>query len=374
MTTGKQPVRKKQEKVIPHPTQTHPIQRQDQVAGEAFGSPADRPGDGQPDDRKAGTTNQPGQGGDQDDPPGAQIVDLRRALEARRRATQQPAGAPDQSSAPSPAAKRTPEPGPAAALPSLESMAKAQQPDGASTRHQAHTGPEEEIARAVRDHPISRLSPQAAVTALLAGSGQAGWSRPDPDHSAPDPDLDPNSEDTLSADPARLFWDIWQDHHAHLRRQSMRLMSGNRADAEDALSTAMLRASQKYAHYAESIINQRAWLTRLLHNACMDHYRGQARRNRLVGDQKDEASEIGHPAIAAEPEHSPEDIALNREALRAVEAQVNNLPPNLRLPFLMRFAQEHSYTEIADPLELTNCAVRKRIQLARERLRQNLEL
>ncbi|MGO1119711.1 RNA polymerase sigma factor [Rhodovibrionaceae bacterium A322] len=228
-------------------------------------------------------------------------------------------------------------------------------------------------ASAVEQHPISRLSPDAAVKALLAGTSddqQVGARRRDQIPLPEQPALDPDN----GSGPAALFWDVWQSHQAHLQRQSLRLMSGNRADAEDALSTAMLRASQKYAHYAETIINQRAWLTRLLHNACMDHYRGQARRNRLVGDQKEEAAEIGHPSLAAEPEHSPEDIALNREALRAVERQVEGLPPNLRLPFLMRFVQDHSYNEIASHLELTNCAVRKRIQLARERLRQNLDL
>lgn len=168
------------------------------------------------------------------------------------------------------------------------------------------------------------------------------------------------------------FWDIWQANREHLMRQSLRLMAGNRADAEDALSTAMLKASQKFGLYAEEIVNQRAWLSRLLHNACMDLYRGYGRQGRPAGTAAG-LEEEGLPAVVAE-ESSPEEVAEGREALRLLAERVAELPPTLRLPLLLRFVHNRSYDEIAAQLELTNCAVRKRIQLARERLRRELEL
>jgi len=166
------------------------------------------------------------------------------------------------------------------------------------------------------------------------------------------------------------FWDIWQANREHLMRQSLRLMAGNRADAEDALSTAMLKASQKFGLYAEEIVNQRAWLSRLLHNACMDLYRGYGRQGRPAAAGRDE--EV-LPAVVAD-ESNPEEVAEGREALRLLAERVAELPPTLRLPLLLRFVHNRSYEEIAAQLELTNCAVRKRIQLARERLRRELEL
>lgn len=172
--------------------------------------------------------------------------------------------------------------------------------------------------------------------------------------------------------PGEPFWDIWQANREHLMRQSLRLMAGNRADAEDALSTAMLKASQKFGLYAEEIVNQRAWLSRLLHNACMDLYRGYGRQGRPVGTGAGPEEE-NLPVVAAE-ESSPEEVAEGREALRLLAERVAALPPTLRLPLLLRFVHDRSYEEIAAQLELTNCAVRKRIQLARERLRRELDL
>lgn len=171
-----------------------------------------------------------------------------------------------------------------------------------------------------------------------------------------------------------VFWNVWLEHREHLRRQSLRLMAGNRADAEDALSAAMLRASQKFADYADSIVNERAWLTRLLHNACMDVYRGHKRQARWVPDASlGEEAPDPLPQIVSENDRTPEEIAVGRETLQQLERQIAALPPNLRLPFVMRFLQNRSYDEIAGRLELTNCAVRKRIQLARERLRSKIE-
>ena len=135
----------------------------------------------------------------------------------------------------------------------------------------------------------------------------------------------------------------------------------------------MLKASQKFADYAETIVNERAWLTRLLHNACMDVYRGHKRQARWTPVTGGEDGGEPLPVVAAEPERSPEEIAVGRERLMHVQQQVRELPPNLRLPFLLRFVHNQSYAEIATRLELTNCAVRKRIQLARQRLRRDLD-
>lgn len=39
-----------------------------------------------------------------------------------------------------------------------------------------------------------------------------------------------------------FFWELWQRHSEHLLRQSLRMMKGNQAEAEDAFGATRLRA------------------------------------------------------------------------------------------------------------------------------------
>ena len=157
------------------------------------------------------------------------------------------------------------------------------------------------------------------------------------------------------------------EHHDYLFKQSLRFMAGNMADAEDALSQAMLKGSQHFD--GETIRNERAWLTRLVHNACMDQHRSRKRQARLSdeidGDDPDQA-----PNITPRPVRTPDEALHMQQTFDQLENQLKNLPVSLLEPLLMRVIEDKSYDEIADHMGLSNCAVRKRIQLARDRLRQ----
>lgn len=136
-------------------------------------------------------------------------------------------------------------------------------------------------------------------------------------------------------------------------------MAGNPADAEDALNTAMLRAFHGFSEQAGTLVNGKAWLSRILHNVCMDFHR---ERQRFV-----EPSEMpeAEPLPAPAPEEAPPDeVLMERERANEIRARIRALPLNLRTPFEMRFLRGMSYADIATHLQLTNCNVRKRIQLA----------
>jgi RNA polymerase sigma-70 factor (ECF subfamily) len=64
----------------------------------------------------------------------------------------------------------------------------------------------------------------------------------------------------------------------------------------------------------------------------------------------------GHATAAAlevaDPGAGPEQVAVAREQLAAVWAVADDLAPQQRTIFLLRFAQEMSLAEIADALEL----------------------
>jgi DNA-directed RNA polymerase specialized sigma24 family protein len=66
------------------------------------------------------------------------------------------------------------------------------------------------------------------------------------------------------------FWQQWNQNRDHLYRCCIKWMGGNYADAEDALSRAMLKAWKKTQKDQGKITNYKAWLTRLTHNLCVD--------------------------------------------------------------------------------------------------------
>ncbi len=153
----------------------------------------------------------------------------------------------------------------------------------------------------------------------------------------------------------------------------MRLISGNIADAEDALSKAMLIAAQKFALYEDQIVNERAWLTCLVHNVCMDHYRSLKRQKGWMAEASIDNSD-GMPLACTPSWPSPEDAVAMEESIQALVNVLVSLPDSLRQPLIMRVLQDMPYPEIAERLNITQPAVRKRVQLARERLRKHWSL
>jgi len=167
-------------------------------------------------------------------------------------------------------------------------------------------------------------------------------------------------------DSAAQFWSIWLAHRDYLRQHSLRLSRGNVADAEDALSEAMLKAAQAFAK--TDIRNERAWLLRLVHNACMDRYRNHHRHQRIARDISGEGAQ-SVPVIAARGSRTPEDLLLAIEQIASVQRAMGDLPRILAEPLLL-YLNDLSDAEIAGNLQVSKEVVRKRRQIARAWLRR----
>jgi RNA polymerase sigma factor (sigma-70 family) len=163
------------------------------------------------------------------------------------------------------------------------------------------------------------------------------------------------------------FWDIWLNHRDFLRAHALRFSGGNLSDAEDAMSDAMLKAVNAFDKTV--IHNQRGWLLRLVHNACMDHHRSNRRQSRLAKDIGDVDAQSA-PAIAIRPERSPEELLVAMQQIGNLKRALSELPKFLSEP-LMLHLDEHSDAEIAVDLNVTKEVVRKRRQMARALLRRN---
>ena len=144
-------------------------------------------------------------------------------------------------------------------------------------------------------------------------------------------------------------------------------MAGNIADAEDALNTAMLRAFQGFVSQAEPLASEKAWLSRVLYNVCMDFHRERRRFGKRMAEEPEQEPSIPPPVGPA-----PVELLLERERAREIRERIDALPPNLRKPIEMRFLEHKSYADIARHLQLTNCNVRKRVQQAKDLLRVSL--
>lgn len=167
----------------------------------------------------------------------------------------------------------------------------------------------------------------------------------------------------------RGFWAVWMEHQAALRRRSLRLSGGNRAEAEDALSVAMVRAAQAFDR--QPVQNPGAWLVRILHNACMDQHRQNVGRIPMGPTDADltlpTASAWGH----SEP--SPEEALDRQERDAAWGRAINALPAALVEPLRLHL-DDWSDEDIAARLCISRELVRKRRQLAKNRLRLLLDL
>ncbi len=234
------------------------------------------------------------------------------------------------------------------------------------SRSRKRLSPAAVIARSLAPDATGLSPTQIIARSVENAFGAITHTRPaqkKPPHPAYSPTHQPAPED----DPFSQFWNVWMTHHDYLFKQSMRFMSGNLADAEDALSHAMLKGSQHFD--SQQIRNERAWLTRLVHNACMDQHRSHKRQQRLSEETNPDDCEEA-PALMPQPMRTPFEALHMTQVFRELEKQLKALPLTLLEPFMLRVIEDRSYDDIAERLGLSNCAVRKRIQLARDRLRK----
>lgn len=161
---------------------------------------------------------------------------------------------------------------------------------------------------------------------------------------------------------------IWQRHRIYLYGLSLRWLRGDRAAAEDAVADVIYRALVTIAS-RQVIVNERAWLTRVLHNRCMDVHRS---RNGI--QPLDAGPGIGDEGLPgdARVDRSGEELMLNRELGEIINKALAELPEMLRGPVTMRLNDE-PYTSISAAFRISEANARKRIQQARQILRQRLE-
>lgn len=134
----------------------------------------------------------------------------------------------------------------------------------------------------------------------------------------------------------------------------------DRALAEDAAQDTFIKAYLHLGAY-NSQYRFSTWISRICQNTCTDMHRRQR-----------ETASIEEAEWMRDPGPSPEELAVDREQARMLQAHVSSLDDMYREPLMLYHAKGMKYDEIASLLDIPMSMVKNRIFRARRMLRTRL--
>lgn len=165
---------------------------------------------------------------------------------------------------------------------------------------------------------------------------------------------------------ADAFQELVLRHSRRVYATAYRL-TGNEADADDAVQETFLRAYRKL-HLFDGRSRFTTWLHRITVNCSMDLMRKRLRHQSrettdLELDERRDDTRVPRP----------DRVAAGRELGRAVEGVLRTLTPIERTTFVLRHFEGHSSKEIGRMLHMRSGAVRNAVFRAVKKIRQSLE-
>ena len=115
----------------------------------------------------------------------------------------------------------------------------------------------------------------------------------------------------------------------------------------------------------------KAWLLRIVTNACYDHFRTDKRRPTSALD--DMLIDADHSVIMTDHKESPEAFAMRQDLGQAIQRRLDQLPPDQRITIILSDIQGLSYQEIAKATDVSLGTVKSRLSRGRARLRDYLQ-
>jgi RNA polymerase sigma-70 factor (ECF subfamily) len=151
-----------------------------------------------------------------------------------------------------------------------------------------------------------------------------------------------------------------------------RMLSDDDA-AEDVTQTAFISAYTHLKDYRGGSF--KAWLMRMVTNACYDELRRRQRRPTvpLTPMDDDEEEEIESPAWLADGSPSPEELVSAGELDKAVKHCLEDLPDDFRAVVVMVDVEGLDYQEVAEVIGKPLGTIKSRLARARLKLRDCLQ-
>lgn len=147
---------------------------------------------------------------------------------------------------------------------------------------------------------------------------------------------------------------------------ALRIM-GEQDSAADATQEAFVSAFRAVRRYRGGSF--RAWLMRIVTNACYDELR---RRKRRPASSLEEMEDHGGPIELRSPSESPEQAAQRAELARAIEDCLRELVPEFRTVAVLIDVQGFDYREASEAIGKPLGTVKSRLARARAKLRECL--
>jgi RNA polymerase sigma-70 factor, ECF subfamily len=156
-----------------------------------------------------------------------------------------------------------------------------------------------------------------------------------------------------------------------LYNQAYRMLDDPDA-AADATQDALISAYRNVNSYRGGSF--RAWLLRIVTNACYDELRRRKRRPTTpLEPVDDEGEEVESVRWMIDPGESPEEHTARKELRSAIQHCLNDLPADFRAIVVLVDVQGMDYTEAAQVVGAPLGTVKSRLARARTRLQSCLQ-
>ncbi len=149
-------------------------------------------------------------------------------------------------------------------------------------------------------------------------------------------------------------------HYASLLAEARRKLR-SASDAEDAVQETLLRAYLALDRFGGEY-RLRAWLSRILTNACADARARRSGELRLFDRLAHRRDEVP----------GADEVVGDSELKRKVREAIASLPENYRTAFVLREVEERPYAEVAEEMSVTESNARARVHRARNSLTRAL--
>ena len=153
--------------------------------------------------------------------------------------------------------------------------------------------------------------------------------------------------------------------------QAFRVL-GESQSADDATQEAFLSAYKNLRSFRGGSF--RAWLLRIVTNACYDELRRRKRRPTTpLEPVDDEGDEIESPNWIADPGELPEDNIVRSELGDAIQECLDQLPEDFRVVVVLVDVQGLDYLEASEVIGKPLGTIKSRLARARNRMRECLQ-